>query len=184
MNLFLSHDEEQKLLKLARDTIVLWVKNGTQQEVPKESGLLIESLGAFVTLHKNGQLRGCIGCMVGRGPLIETIRDMSIAACSEDSRFDPVKESELALIDIEISVLSPLQTIDDINKIEVGKHGILMRCGFNQGVLLPHVATEYGWDRETFLEHTCEKAGLPHDAWKDKETKIEIFSAQIFGEKK
>jgi len=94
-----------------------------------------------------------------------------------------LSKEELSEIDIEISVLTPMRKITDVNEIEVGKHGILMSRGICQGVLLPQVATEYNWDRQTFIEHTCLKAGLPTDAWKDPETTIEIFSAQVFGEK-
>jgi len=105
---------------------------------------------------------------------------MAEAAAFKDPRFTPVKEKELSELDIEISVLTPLKRITDINEIQVGKHGIYMVKGMWAGLLLPQVATEYGWDRQTFLEHTCQKAGLPSNAWKDKETEIYIFSADIF----
>jgi len=105
---------------------------------------------------------------------------MAAAAAFQDPRFPPVTKKELKDLDIEISVLTPFEQITDVNKIEVGKHGIYMERGFYSGLLLPQVATEYGWGRETFLEHTCRKAGLPPDAWKDKETRIYIFSADIF----
>ena len=179
----LSTDEKQVLLKLARDTIERHLTDNTRVELPPPEGILGEECGAFVTLHKRGQLRGCIGNMIGSAPLLETIREMAIAAAVQDSRFHRVTQEELKDIDIEISVLSPMKRIKDVNEVEVGKHGILMRRGMCQGVLLPQVATEYGWDRETFLENTCHKAGLPADAWKDPETVIEIFSADVFGEK-
>ncbi len=183
VNMALTIDEKKTLLKLARDTIERYLSNNTREELPKADGILGEECGAFVTLHKKGQLRGCIGNMIGRGPLVETIQEMAIAASVQDPRFHKVTMEELEDVDIEISVLSPMKRIKDVSEIEVGKHGILMRRGMCQGVLLPQVATEYGWDRETFLENTCHKAGLPADAWKDPETVIEIFSADVFGEK-
>jgi uncharacterized protein (TIGR00296 family) len=107
---------------------------------------------------------------------------MAIEAAVGDPRFPPVTSDELKDIKIDISALSPLEAIKDVNKIEVGKHGIIIRRGFYSGLLLPQVATEYGWDRETFLAHTCQKAGLPPNAWKDKTTEIQIFSAEVFSE--
>jgi AmmeMemoRadiSam system protein A len=151
--------------------------------LPPAEGIFGEECGAFVTLHKKGHRRGCIGNMVGRGPLIETIQEMAISSSTQDPRFHRVTIEEMEEIDIEISVLSPMRRIKDVDEIEVGKHGIIMRRGMYQGVLLPQVATEYGWNRETFLENTCYKAGLPGDAWKDPATVIEIFSAEVFGEK-
>ena len=136
-----------------------------------------------MTLRQDGRLRGCIGSFVGTGPLIDTVREMAISASTRDPRFPPLTTAELEEVDLEISVLSPLRQIDDPSEIEVGRHGIFITRGFHSGVLLPQVATEYGWDRETFLEHTCAKAGLPADAWRDPETQIEVFEAQVFGEK-
>ena len=180
----LSTEEQHALLKLARDTIAEYLRDGSRHELPPAAGIFAEECGAFVTLHEDGELRGCIGNMVGRGPLVETIREMAIAAATQDPRFESVSLNEMDRIDIEISVLSPMKRIRDVSKIEVGTHGILMRRGAHQGVLLPQVATEWGWGRDEFLRHTCMKAGLPTDAWKDPETAIEIFSAQVFGEKK
>ncbi|MFH1874053.1 MAG: AmmeMemoRadiSam system protein A [Pseudomonadota bacterium] len=178
----LTQQEQQVLLQLARDTIIQWVTKQTRPPLPEAKGVLGELRGAFVTIHKSGQLRGCIGNMIGRAPLVETIQEMAIAASTGDPRFPPVSTVELNQIDIEISVLSPLQEIRDVNQIEVGRHGILMSRGVHSGVLLPQVATEYGWDLITFLRHTCLKASLPENAWQDPKTKIEIFSAQVFGE--
>ncbi len=107
---------------------------------------------------------------------------MAIEAAVGDPRFPPVTAGELKDIEIEISALTPLEEIKDVNKIEVGKHGIIIRRGFYSGLLLPQVATDYGWDRKTFLEQTCRKAGLPLDAWKDKSSQILIFSAEVFSE--
>lgn len=179
----LTSEECALLLKLARNTIEMWLKEQKRPALPSAKGLLGESCGAFVTLHRKGQLRGCIGNMVGYGPLVETIQEMAIASATQDPRFHPVSFEELSEIDIEISVLSPMRRITNVEEIQVGTHGILMSRGICHGVLLPQVATEYGWDRVTFLENTCMKAGLPSNSWKDPQTKIEIFSAQVFGEK-
>jgi len=179
----LNQQEKQTLLKLARDTITQYVTEGKRPPLPAASGMLGEPCGCFVTVHENGQLRGCIGNMIGRGPLVELVQEMAIAASTQDPRFHALSKDELSEIDIEISVLSPMRKITDVNEIEVGKHGIIMARGVCQGVLLPQVATEQGWDLMTFVENTCLKAGLPTDAWKDPETNIEIFSAQVFGEK-
>ncbi len=179
----LTAEEKHVLLKLARDAIVRFITRREKIELPVSEGTLGEMCGAFVTLHKRGMLRGCIGNMVGIRPLAETIREMAIAAATGDPRFNRVTEKEIPDIDIEISVLSPLKRISDPSEIVVGKHGILMKRGYSQGVLLPQVATEFGWDREEFLENTCHKAGLPGEAWRDPETEIEIFSADVFGEK-
>jgi AmmeMemoRadiSam system protein A len=138
-------------------------------------------MGAFVTLHRNGELRGCIGNMVGSQPLYLTIRDMAVESATGDPRFTPVKPADLKDIDIEISVLSPMEKVDSADKIEMGVHGVLVRRGFNSGVFLPQVATETGWSKEEFLSQLCgQKAGLPADAWKDKNTDLYIFTADIF----
>jgi AmmeMemoRadiSam system protein A len=133
-----------------------------------------------VSLHKDGRLRGCIGQIHARQPLVRTVAEMAVAAAFEDPRFPPLRREELRDIDIEISVLTPLRRITDVGQIQVGTHGIYLRRGGYSGLLLPQVATEWGWDRNTFLEHTCEKAHLSKDAWKDGETEIYIFSADVF----
>ncbi|MBN2280510.1 MAG: AmmeMemoRadiSam system protein B [Candidatus Marinimicrobia bacterium] len=173
--------EEQKLmLELAEESVKAFV-NGKKPKMPENlPAITLEKRGAFVTLHKKGQLRGCIGYILPLKPLAETIIEMAEAASLRDPRFNPVKPSELEDIDVEVSVLTVPYVIDDVSEIEVGKHGIIIRKGYYQGLLLPQVATEYGWDRTTFLEHTCNKAGLHPDAWKEKGTEIKIFSAQVF----
>ena len=153
------------------------------KEVPEfkiTSERLHELRGAFVTINKKGSLRGCIGHIKGVKPLYQSVEEMAAAAAFQDPRFPPVTKKELKDLDIEISVLTPFKQITDVSEIEVGKHGIYMERGFHSGLLLPQVATEYNWDRDTFLEHTCRKAGLPPDAWKAKDIKIFIFSADIF----
>ncbi len=179
MEASLTSEEQRALLKLARDTITQWVTERTKPPLPAATGMLGEPCGAFVTIHKRGELRGCIGNMVGHGPLVELVQEMAIASSTEDPRFPPVAVGELKDIDLEISVLSPMRRITDVHEIRVGTHGILMGRGMYHGVLLPQVATEYGWSREEFLTHTCFKAGLPPDAWKDPQTTIEIFSVEI-----
>ena len=169
-----------RTLKLARDAIAKFVTEGKRIDSPQRD------LGDARRLRYYSQermLRGCIGNMVGIRPLAETIREMAIAAATGDPRFNRLSEREIPDIDIEISVLSTLKRISDLSEIVVGEHDILMKRGYSQGVLLPQVATEIGWNREDFLENTCYKAGLPGDAWRDPETDIEIFSADVFGEK-
>ncbi len=179
----LNIDEQKLILKLAEETVKSVVR-GEKPEVPENlPPITKEKRGAFVTLNKNHQLRGCIGYIVPIKPLYETIMEMGKAAALRDPRFQPVEPDELDDIDVEVSVLTVPHVIDDVNEIEVGKHGIIIRKGHSQGLLLPQVATEYGWDRETFLKHTCRKAGLPTDAWLDDDTEIKIFSAQVFSRK-
>jgi AmmeMemoRadiSam system protein A len=136
-----------------------------------------------VTLTKRGDLRGCIGYVRAVKPLRETVAEMAVQAALHDPRFPPVSASELSGIDIEISVLSPLEEVTDVSQIEVGKHGLVIQEGARSGLLLPQVATEYGWDRETFLDHTCLKAGLPAGSWKRKGVVLLKFTAEVFGEK-
>ncbi len=136
-----------------------------------------------MTLHKRGALRGCIGYIVGVKDIPQTVEEMALASAFRDPRFAPLQQDELGSIDIEISVLSPIETVADVSMIEVGRDGLIVSRGNNRGLLLPQVAAEYRWDRETFLEHTCYKAGLPGDAWKKPGATIEKFSAQVFGEK-
>ena len=133
-------------------------------------------------MKKHGELRGCIGYIEGIKPLWEAVRDMARAAALEDPRFPPVRPEEVPELEIEISVLTPLWRVKDIKDIVIGRDGLIIRKGWRQGLLLPQVATEYGWDVKTFLEHTCLKAGLPRDAWKDPEAEIWAFSAEVFSE--
>ncbi len=178
----LTNEEKKFLLKLARDTIWAALNHQPLPEVSPPSEILKKRCGTFVTLHKHGQLRGCIGSLIGERPLYLTVQQMSIEAAFRDPRFPPLTKEEYEEIDIEISVLSPLQRITDVEQIEVGKHGIFLIKGFYRGVLLPQVATEYGWDRYQFLDHTCLKAGLPPGCWQSG-AEIYIFSANVFSEK-
>jgi len=148
---------------------------------PKAFGFkLNEKWGAFVSIYKQGMLRGCIGTMESPNPLCSTIEDMAQAAAFRDPRFRPIGPEELPYLELEISVLTPLREVKDSSEIQVGRDGILIRQGSCSGVLLPQVASERNWDRITFLEETCRKAGLPKNAWKEPNTKIYIFSADVF----
>ena len=181
---YLSKEEKVKLLEIAKLSIIEAV-TGKRQFFPNVTEeKLKENCGAFVTIKENNELRGCIGYIQAVKPLYETVKDVAKSAAVNDYRFNPVAENELDKLELEISVLTPLKKIKDINEIEVGKHGLVMKQGFNSGLLLPQVATEYNWDKGTFLKETCRKAGLPQDAWKDKSTEIYTFSAEVFGENK
>ncbi len=180
VDLGLNEEEKKTLHQIAKTVIENKARGKTVPDFKVESPVLKENRGAFVTIHKRGQLRGCIGYIEGRGPLHKTIEEMAEAAAFRDPRFTPVKEKELPELELEISVLTPLKKIKDVDEVQVGKHGIYIKKGWYSGLLLPQVATEYGWDRQAFLEHTCQKAGLPSNAWKEKDTEIYIFSADIF----
>ncbi len=183
VNLGLTPEEKRYLLNLARKTIEARAHHLPLEYPEPISETLKEPRGAFVTLHKRGQLRGCIGYIEGIKPLYLTIIEMAEAAAFNDPRFPPVQPDEVDELDIEISVLTPLKRVNDISEIQVGMHGILIKRGVFQGLLLPQVATEYGWDRETFLDQTCLKAGMEPGCWRDPDTEIYIFSADIFSEK-
>jgi AmmeMemoRadiSam system protein A len=176
----LSVADKQLLLHVARDSIAAQLKGKAATPVQASSPVLEELRGAFVSLHRRGQLRGCIGYIEAVKPLLQTVKEMAPAAAFQDPRFPPLQADELADLEIEISVLTPMRLIKSTDEIEVGKHGLYIVMGLNRGLLLPQVATQYHWDRRTFLEQTCNKAGLPPDAWKDPNTQIFIFRADIF----
>jgi MEMO1 family protein len=175
-----SPEERAFLHKSARGAIEHRLTGKPWPSLEGETRKLKEKRGAFVTLKRKGQLRGCIGYTQAIKPLSQTIMEMAQAAAFQDPRFPPLDKNELDDLEIEISVLTPFRPIQDVKEIEVGRHGLFIERGGYSGLLLPQVATEYHWDRQTFLEHTCLKAGLPRDAWKDKKTKIQVFSAEIF----
>lgn len=179
----LTDQDKKALLDIAKRAIIAKAGNRELPKLTMELPILKEKRGAFVTLKKRGHLRGCIGYIKAVKPLGETVQEMAVAAAFHDPRFPSVKGDEIRDLSFEISVLSPLQKMKTIGDIEVGKHGLYMVRGYNSGLLLPQVATEYGWDRETFLKETCYKAGLPPQSWKDKETDIYIFSADYFSDK-
>ncbi len=179
----LTENEQKHLMDIAKKSVRSAVEAGKIHECSSGGYASLEKdRGAFVTLNERGRLRGCIGYVSAVQPLYETIRGAAISAALKDSRFPPVKKEELNQITYEISVLSPFHRIYDTDRIEVGKHGLMIRKGKNEGLLLPQVATDNGWNRLTFLQQTCRKAGLSPDAWKDAETDIFVFSAFVFGE--
>jgi hypothetical protein len=175
--------EKQALLNIARHSVERAVREKKLYQLSADlQGALRDARGAFVTLKKHGELRGCIGYMTGMKPLAETVRDVAAFAALEDRRFPPVDESELGLLQYEISVLSPLLKVEDINQIHVGEHGLLIRKGQSEGVLLPQVPTEEGWNRNTFLEQVGVKAGLPTQTWKDPDADLFLFTALVFND--
>ena len=184
---YLNKNEEQVLLKIARDTLTLYLN---QRVLPQLSAYpatpnLQKECGVFVTLKKkkDKELRGCIGYISGVKPLREAVRDCTVESATRDLRFAPMQKGEDQTVSIEISVLTPPQKISDIKQIEIGKHGLIISKGLRRGLLLPQVPVEWGWNRDDFLKAICQKAGLPEDAWKEG-AELYIFSAQVFSEPK
>jgi AmmeMemoRadiSam system protein A len=178
----LSQREKDELLNIARRSVESSVRDHKQYEYsPVGFETLAQERGAFVTLKEKGQLRGCIGYVAPIKPLYITVRDVAAFAALRDTRFRPVSTSELGALQYEISVLSPLHRVLDINEIRVGQHGLIMKRGDTEGLLLPQVPVEEKWDLATFLEQTCYKAGLPKNAWQDADTDIFRFTALVFG---
>jgi len=177
----LDKSSREELLRMARASIEKYLESRKYPPVTSENKELLKKCGAFVTLKKDVNLRGCIGYTQAIMPLCETVSKAAIAAATQDTRFNPVSEEELKEIKISISVLSPLRKIKDVKEIKVGTHGLVIRKWGRSGLLLPQVATEEGWDRPTFLQHTCLKAGLPTDAWKEG-ADILTFTADVFEE--
>ena len=138
--------------------------------------------GAFVTLTKGGNLRGCIGSIHAVEPLYRAVATSAISAAFRDPRFYPLQKEEMPQIELEISVMGPIERVTNIEEIEVGRDGLIVSRGRNAGLLLPQVAIDYGWDRQTFLDQTCIKAGLEPGAWRSEQTHIEKFAAEVFSE--
>lgn len=172
----------RELVNLARATLESYFATGKILEYHTSRPELRVRRGAFVSLHKGGELRGCIGQITADRELYKIVQQCAVSAATEDVRFPPVRAEELADLTLEVSVLTPFRRIRDVKEIEVGKHGLWITRGSRRGLLLPQVATEYSWDRDTFLTHTCRKAGLPPDAWHDPLTQIHVFEAQVFKE--
>jgi len=179
--LSLTPDEQKYLKELVRLAIASQL-TGQGPVAPPEppTGLLKGELGAFVTLKLGGHLRGCIGNLVGQGPLFQTVWNMAQAAAFQDPRFNPLTPAEMDGLGIEISILGPLEPCPDPQLVEIGRHGLIVRRGANQGLLLPQVPLEWGWDREQFLAQTCRKAGLPANAWRETGTELFWFEAVVF----
>jgi len=174
--------QKKRLIEIARQTMEAYIKDGNITEFKEEDPALLRVQGAFVTLHKSGELRGCIGNIIGQEPLYLTVRDMAVESSTRDPRFPPVTASELKDIKIEISVLSEPKAVVKVDEITMGTHGVILKQGFRSAVYLPQVATETGWARDEFLSNLCRKAGLPPNAWKDKNTELLTFTAQVFNE--
>lgn len=177
----LSNDDCRALLDLARRAISTAVIEKQILDIPPYSAVLAHPAGAFVTLHRDGKLRGCVGRVESPGPLAETVAQAAISAALHDSRFPEVQADELERLEIEISVLSVPEPILP-EAIVIGFHGLLVVNGEKRGVLLPQVAGERKWSVQQFLEETCNKAGLPPDAWRDASTRILAFTAEVFSE--
>ena len=179
----LSAQERAELLAIAHEAVRMAVKEHKRYVPPEpRSAALLEERGAFVTLKKRGELRGCIGHTVPQQPLYLTVRDVAVYAALQDPRFPAVTAEEFNDLEFEISVLSPFRKVRDPREVRVGEHGLLVRRGNKEGLLLPQVPVEQKWDRHTFLEQCCHKAGLNADAWKDRETDLFVFTALVFGD--
>lgn len=176
----LTEADQQTLLCMAREALVGYLNSGEIPEVPEPAETLRQPCGAFVTLRKGRNLRGCIGVIAANNPLYTTVRECAVWAAVQDTRFPPVTIRELTELNLEISVLSPLSDIASEN-IEVGRHGLIISHQGLRGLLLPQVAVQWKWNREEFLEETCRKAGLPTDAWRQG-ARIQAFTAQVFEE--
>ncbi len=180
----LSQEQRSRLLQIARDSIEA-VLEGRRTSIDRSllDPELTRPSGAFVTLHGlDGDLRGCIGSIEPVAPLWQAVASNAVNAGFRDPRFLPLQRSELAEVRIEISVMSPIEVVTAVEEIEVGRDGLIIRHRGRSGLLLPQVASEYGWDREMFLSQTCVKAGLAPDSWRFPECRIERFSAEVFGE--
>jgi len=177
---YLDAEERSALLGIVRKTLDRYLEEGRIPKIEGMSGKLAAPGAAFVTLRKKRRLRGCIGYTEPVAPLYKVVQECAVAAATEDPRFPPVSAGELPALNVEISVLTPLQSIRP-EEVEIGRHGLMISMGGRRGLLLPQVPLEQGWDRETFLEQTCVKAGLPTDAWRRGAT-LQGFTAEVFGE--
>jgi AmmeMemoRadiSam system protein B/AmmeMemoRadiSam system protein A len=178
----LSAEDKEELLAMARQTIAHFLETSAFPHCTVTQPGLLQERGAFVTLKKHGELRGCIGHLIGDRPLYLIIQNVAVSAAVADQRFPPVTEEELSDLEIEISVLSPLEQVESVDQIQVGRHGVIIRRALNQAVYLPQVALEQGWGREEMLENLCLKAGLSKEAWKKEGTRFYVFTAEVFEE--
>jgi len=178
----LTLEDRRTLIELTRKTVEALVRKEPLPEIETVSPNLEMPLGAFVTLKKNDRLRGCIGYTISFQQLYRTVIDAAAGAALRDPRFSRVRLEELPDLTYEVSVLSSFKRIHDLDEIEIGVHGIMIKQGFHQGLLLPQVGENSGFTPEMFLAQTCRKAGLHPTAWRDPITEIEIFSADVFGE--
>ena len=176
----LSTQHRADLLLIARRSLEARVRR-ERLPLPSPEAPLDARCGAFVSIHARGALRGCLGRLEPDAPLVHTVHELAALVSDSDSRFEPVSSDELADLEIEISVLTPEQAVASVDDVEVGRHGLIVEQGYRRGLLLPQVPTEYGWDRITFVEHTCLKAGLPRDAWRHG-ARLLVFEAEVFNE--
>lgn len=181
MSQTLNADQKRFLLKLARDAVTHYLDTGKYLKIKAGDSVLEEKRGAFVTLKKDGRLKGCIGYPLPQKPLVDTVIETAVAAATDDPRFQPLSVKDLSKITIEISVLSQPRPIRSPQEVEVGKHGIIISRGPYRGLLLPQVPIEWNWDRETFLRQGCLKAGVDENAWQ-QDAQIEVFTAEVFAE--
>jgi AmmeMemoRadiSam system protein A len=177
-----SESDRQELLQIARRAILAHVTGDRSFSIEALAGSLIARPGgAFVTLHCRNELRGCIGHIEADQPVARVVARCAVAACSSDPRFLPVTATELTDLAVELSLLGALEEISGPREIEIGRHGLVVEKGGRKGLLLPQVATEWGWNCEQFLAHTCHKAGLARDAWKHG-ARLWRFEAEVFGD--
>lgn len=178
----LTDDEKRELLRIARATLREYFHTGRIPPGKPHRDSLTAEAGAFVSLHRAGELRGCIGTVQESTALFRTIQEMTIAAASRDPRFEPVEEDEIDDIEIEISVLGAQTPLQSPGNIELGVHGVSVELQGKRGLLLPQVAVKNGWDGETFLAEVCRKAGLDAEAWKQDTALVHVFPAQVFND--
>lgn len=184
MKTMFTEEQKRALVEIARAAVVESA-TGTRGRAIEiaDAGVFPDASGAFVTLKCGGRLRGCIGTLECRRPLAEEVARVAVSSAREDPRFEPLRASELDGLEVEVSILGPLEPIDpfDEHAFEIGRHGLVVEQGRRRGLLLPQVATEWGWDRVAFLSHTCTKAGLPPDAWRSG-AKVYRFAGEVFGD--
>jgi AmmeMemoRadiSam system protein A len=178
----LDDHEKRELLRIARASLKEFMNTGRIPPGAPHRKSMTDPAGVFVSLHTGSELRGCIGTIVEGQPLYKAIQEMAIAAATRDPRFKPIKPEEVAGLTIELSVLGERRVVHGPEEVQIGEHGLCVTAGGRRGLLLPQVAPEHGWDAKAFLERTCEKAGLPTDAWKDEAVTVEVFTAQVFDE--
>jgi AmmeMemoRadiSam system protein A len=177
----LTESDQRLLLQIARNSVRAYLSGETAKQPEISNGVLMESYGVFVSIHISGELRGCIGNVHPAGPLYRSAAECAVAAAVSDPRFAPLTSDELPAADFEISVLSFMEPVKNIEEIEIGLHGLMITKPSGRGLLLPQVAVEHRWDRVRFLRETCKKAGLNPDDWKNGAT-IQRFAAFVFGE--
>ncbi len=179
----LDEQDQGELLRIARIAVKQWLLSGTLPPGKPHRATLLQPASVFVTIHVEGSLRGCIGRLEADLPLYRAVMELAVSAATRDPRFLPLRAEEAREARFELSVLSPSRRVAGAEAIAVGTHGLVVTRGHRRGLLLPQVAVEHRWDRETFLAETCRKAGLPPEAWREDDTLVESFTAQVFGER-